>query len=60
MSESRAAIRYAKAVLQETAEANLANDVFEDMLCVFSTIEASKELQNVLSCLLYTSDAADE
>ena len=49
MSESRAAIRYAKAVLQETTGANLANDVFEDMLCVSSTIEASKELQNVLS-----------
>ena len=49
MSGSRAAIRYAKAVLQETTGTNLANDVFEDMLCVSSTIEASKELQNVLS-----------
>ena len=49
MSGSRAAIRYAKAVLQETTGASLANDVFEDMLCVSSTIEASKELQNVLS-----------
>ena len=49
MSGSRAAIRYAKAVLQETMGANLAHDVFEDMLCVSSTIEASKELQNVLS-----------
>ncbi len=48
MSGSRAAIRYAKAVLQEANEANVANIVFEDMRCVQSTIQANKELQIVL------------
>jgi F-type H+-transporting ATPase subunit delta len=48
MSGSRAAIRYAKAVLQQANEANLAQVVFEDMQCVHKTIQASKELQIVL------------
>jgi len=49
MSGSRAAIRYAKAVLQETNDATKASNVFEDMQCVSATIKASKELQNVLN-----------
>ena len=49
MSGSRAAIRYAKAVLQETNDASKASQVFEDMQCVSATIKASKELQNVLN-----------
>ncbi len=46
---SRAAIRYAKAVLQQASEANIANVVFEDMQCVHNTIEGNKELRLVLS-----------
>jgi F-type H+-transporting ATPase subunit delta len=48
MSGNRAAIRYAKAVLQQAKEVNLADVVFSDMQCVFNTIKASKELQNML------------
>jgi len=49
MSGSRAAIRYAKAVLLQANEANNANVVFEDMQSVHSTIQASSELQMVLN-----------
>jgi len=49
MSGSRAAIRYAKAVLHQANEANNADLVFEDMQSVHSTIQASSELQMVLN-----------
>jgi len=48
MSGSRAAIRYAKAVLQQADETNVSSTVFEDMQCVNETLEASKELRSVL------------
>lgn len=49
MSGSRAAIRYAKAMLQEANDATTAKVVFDDMESVYGTIKASKELQIVLS-----------
>lgn len=48
MSGSRAAIRYAKAVLQQANEAANASLVFDDMQTVYETIQASNELQVVL------------
>ena len=45
---SRAAIRYAKAVLDQANEANIGEVVFGDMKSVHATIEGSKELRNVL------------
>ena len=45
---SRAAIRYAKAVLQHANDTNATQQVFEDMNTVHGTIEASKELRNML------------
>ncbi len=46
---SRAAIRYAKAVLENANEANVANVVFGDMKSVAATIKNSSELRNVLN-----------
>ena len=45
---SRAAIRYAKAILQKANENNTEAVVFGDMQSVFKTIEGSRELQSVL------------
>ncbi|MEM7085963.1 MAG: ATP synthase F1 subunit delta [Bacteroidota bacterium] len=45
---SRAAIRYAKAVLRHANDTNATQQVFEDMKAVHSTISASKELRNML------------
>ena len=45
---SKAAIRYAKAVLQQAIEANAVNEVFDDMQAVSATISGSKELRLVL------------
>lgn len=45
---SRAAIRYAKAVLDQANEANKSDVVFEDMKAVQATLEGSKELRTVL------------
>ncbi|GHC44691.1 ATP synthase F1 subunit delta [Ulvibacter litoralis] len=45
---SRAAIRYAKAVLEQANQGNIANVVFDDMQSVYATIEGSKELRSVL------------
>ncbi|WP_310993493.1 ATP synthase F1 subunit delta [Aequorivita marina] len=45
---SRAAIRYAKSLLQKASENNTQAVVFGDMQSVYSTIEASRELQSVL------------
>lgn len=46
---SRAAIRYAKAALEQANEANLGEVVFGDMKSVAATLENSKELRTVLS-----------
>jgi F-type H+-transporting ATPase subunit delta len=48
MNGSKAAIRYAKAVLQQANEANLANVVFGDMQSVQATLENSKDLRVAL------------
>jgi F-type H+-transporting ATPase subunit delta len=45
---SRAAIRYAKAVLDQASEANKSEVVFGDMKSVEATIDGSKELRLVL------------
>ena len=45
---SRAAIRYAKAILQKANENNTQAVVFGDMQSVYTTIEDSRELQAVL------------
>ena len=45
---SRAAIRYAKAVLSQSNDANISDVVFSDMKSVEATIAGSKELRNVL------------
>lgn len=45
---SRAAIRYAKALLQNANETNTEAVVFGDMQSVYKTIEDSRELQSVL------------
>jgi len=45
---NRAAVRYAKAVLDQAKDANISEVVFGDMKSVQDTIEGSKELRNVL------------
>ena len=45
---SRAAIRYAKAILNKTNENSTQSVVFGDMQSVYNTIENSRELQSVL------------
>ncbi len=49
MRESRAAIRYAKAVLNASLEANKADRVHNDMQLIASTIKENNELQLLLS-----------
>ena len=54
---SKAAIRYAKAVLQQATETNVAKEVFDDMQAVSATLVGSKELRNVLmSPVIKTED----
>ena len=48
MSGSRAAKRYAKAVLLQANEANNASEVFEDMQVVYNTINDSDALSEML------------
>lgn len=48
MNVSKAAIRYAKALIQQGQESNEATALFEDMEMVFNTIQGSKELRVVL------------
>ncbi len=45
---SRAAIRYARAILQKATEDKTEAVLFGDMQSVYGTIEGSRELQNVL------------
>lgn len=54
---SRAAIRYAKAILQKANENNTEAVLFGDMQSVYNTIEGSRDLQSVLqSPVIKTSD----
>ena len=54
---SRAAIRYARAILQKANENNTEAVLFGDMQSVYKTIEDSRELQSVLqSPVIKTSD----
>jgi F-type H+-transporting ATPase subunit delta len=48
MGGSKAAQRYAKAVLAEAKSSNTADSVFDDMKSIAGTIAASRELQTVL------------
>ncbi|HBK71397.1 MAG TPA: ATP synthase F1 subunit delta [Flavobacteriaceae bacterium] len=48
MRESRAAIRYAKAVLSLSTDLKQADKVNEDMLLMHSTIDGSEKLQSLL------------
>jgi F-type H+-transporting ATPase subunit delta len=60
MSGNRAAIRYAKAVLQQAKEAGVADRVFNDMSDVYHTIKASKELQHLLKSPLIKANDKKE
>jgi len=57
MTGKRAAVRYAKALLQQTTGNNTSKEVFEDMQFVLNTWTGSKELRNVLkSPIVKTED----
>lgn len=56
MSGSRAAVRYAKAILSFALEQSKEVEVNNDMLTVVNTIEESKDLQLVLSSPVLKSD----
>ncbi len=53
---SKAAIRYAKAVLQQATEANVAKEVFDDMQAVSATLVGSEELRSVLKSPVIKSE----
>lgn len=57
---SRAAIRYAKAILQQANEAQVANVLFGDMQSVYDTIEGSKELRVVMNSPVIKADDKKE
>jgi F-type H+-transporting ATPase subunit delta len=57
---SRAAIRYAKAVLDQANEANISDLVFDDMKAVQATLEGSKELRTVLQSPVVKADDKKE
>lgn len=48
MSGSRAAIRYAKAVLLQANDTSTSDVMFDDMQCIHATIKGSKKLRIVL------------
>jgi len=60
MSGNRAAIRYAKAVLQQAKEVGAADMVFDDMQDVFNTIKSNKELQHLLKSPLINANDKKE
>ena len=60
MSGNRAAIRYAKAVLQQAKEVGVADRVFNDMSDVYHTIKANKELQHLLKSPLIKANDKKE
>ncbi|MDP5043558.1 MULTISPECIES: ATP synthase F1 subunit delta [unclassified Leeuwenhoekiella] len=53
---SRAAIRYAKAILEQAREKGTAEVVFGNMKSIEATLNASKELRNVLKSPVIKSD----
>jgi F-type H+-transporting ATPase subunit delta len=57
---SKAAIRYAKAVLQQANETKVAEAMFDDMKSVYATIEGSKELRSVLKSPIVKSNDKKE
>jgi len=60
MTGSRAAKRYAKAVLLQTNEANNASEVYEDMQVVYNTITDSNELSEMLQSPIYSEENKKE
>ena len=57
---SKAAIRYAKAVLQQANETKVAEVMFDDMKSVYTTIQGSKELRSVLKSPVVKSNDKKE
>jgi len=60
MSGSRAAKRYAKAVLLQATDANLASVVFDDMQTISTTISESNELNEMLQSPVYKDEDKKE
>lgn len=60
MSGSRAAKRYAKAVLLQATDANLASVVFDDMQTISATISESNELNEMLQSPVYKDEDKKE
>ncbi len=60
MSGSRAAKRYAKAVLLLATDANLATVVYDDMQTVIATISGSSELDEMLQSPVYKDEDKKE
>ncbi len=56
MSGSRAAKRYAKAVLLQATDVNLASVVFDDMQTISTTISESNELNEMLQSPVYKDE----
>ena len=56
MSESRAAIRYAKAALEYALESKATNAVESDMRYILEALESNPELQDLLSSPVYNSE----
>ena len=57
---SKAAIRYAKAVLQQANDTKVAETMFDDMKSVYATIQGSKELRSVLKSPVVKSNDKKE
>lgn len=57
MAESRAAIRYAKAILSLASDQKLADVVNEDMKLIAATVTESKDLNEALKSSVIKSDA---
>lgn len=60
MSDSRAALRYAKAVLAFAVEKKAANAVESDMRSIVATISESKELRNMLQSPIIKEETKKE
>lgn len=60
MSGSRAAKRYAKAVLLQANDVNTANVVFDDMQSIIKTISGSNELSEMLQSPVYKDEDKKE
>ncbi len=56
MSNNRAALRYAKAVLSLSEDEKVADETYSNMQLIASTINGSDELQTVLSSSIIKSD----